>query len=62
MMVDVSFGVQRVHSMMLIGVSFEEQIFERVHTFFLEGNHHLVAQAKGDQLEENIEKQIGKRC
>jgi len=56
MMVDVCFCVQRVCSTMLIGVSFEEQIFERLHAFFLEGDHHLVAQAEGDQLDENIEK------
>ena len=56
--VDVCFCVQCVYSTMLVAVSFEKQIFERQQTLLFEADHHFVAQAERDQLEENTEKTI----
>ena len=58
MVIDVCFCVQCMYSTMLIGVSFEKQIFESHQAFLFEADHHFIAQAKRDQLEVNIEKII----
>lgn len=43
-------GVQRVASLAVVLVSFQEQMSEAHQVVIFEGDHHFIAQAKRDQL------------